>query len=432
MRSPARAAVALAATGFVLMTTLAASASLPSTNPDATDMVNGEVRAIAQVGGDVWIGGAFTQVLDHKQALVQTVGDLAVFNPAGLLDTGVHLPVVTKTSGTATVYGLSLGPNGILYVAGSFDHVDGKARDGAAAIDPATGALLSFAPKAGAGNAVLATASAIYVGTSKLLSFQLSGAATPGYAAPVAHINASLRGHVTLPQFRDIQIVGTTLVATCQCDTMDDSAGTGHAVKAVVEVNAKTGNLLNWSPQNLGPTNAAFGVSLIVHDFPGTSTPTVYLAAGGNDFTAAYDFVSGTQKWKEDTSGSSQGITWFQNDLVVGGHFDWTAKNTGQQCGDNDHPNTGCYLSPHLVAMDPSNGHVVLAGSAPWNPGTCCAYNGVWIVVSDTNGLTLHVGGAFTRAGTATWTYDTGTKTYAMKGGVRQNDYARFTASLPG
>ena len=209
----------------------------------------------------------------------------------------------------------------------------------------------------------------------------------------MAHVYASLRGHVTLPQFRDIQIVGTTLVATCQCDTMDDSAGTGHAVKAVVEVNAKTGNLLNWSAQNLGPTNAAFGVSVIVHDFPGTSTPTAYLAAGGNDFTAAYDFATGKQNWKEDTSGSSQGITWFQNDLVVGGHFDWTVR------------------SP---------------------PGTCCAYNGVWIVVSDTNGLTLHVGGAFTRAGTATWTYDTGTKTYAMKGGVRQNDYARFTASLPG
>ena len=210
---------------------------------------------------------------------------------------GVHVPLVTLSGGLAEIYDSSVGPDGNLYFAGNFDAVDGAARHNVAAVNATTGALVtSFVPSAGSANAVLATASAIYVGTGKLLSFQLNGTPTPGYSAPVAIIDASLRGHTTEPQFRDIQLRGSTLVAACQCDSLTDSVGT-RLVRAVVEVDAATGNWVNWVPSGLALTgpqpSGAFGVNVIVHAFPGTGAPTVYLAAGGSDFTAAYDFSTG-------------------------------------------------------------------------------------------------------------------------------------------
>jgi hypothetical protein len=159
-------------------------------------MVNGPVRDLAQVGNLLWVAGDFSQILDNNGAVIQSAGGLAVFNATtGAFATGIHIPKVS--GGSSIVYGLSLGPDGKLYFAGDFTAVDGSARHGAAAIDPNTGVLQSFSPSAGSANTVLATSNAIYVGTQRLLSFQLNGSATPGYTAPEAFVNANLRAHVT-------------------------------------------------------------------------------------------------------------------------------------------------------------------------------------------------------------------------------------------
>jgi|SRR5215213_518290 hypothetical protein len=62
----------LIASGFVL--------ALPSERSDKTPMVNGTVRAIEQVGTNVWLGGKFTQVKGHKGTVVANVSNLAVFD----------------------------------------------------------------------------------------------------------------------------------------------------------------------------------------------------------------------------------------------------------------------------------------------------------------------------------------------------------------
>jgi hypothetical protein len=413
----------LAALAVIALTAVPAQA-LPSTQPDATDMVNGMVRAIAQVGNRIWIGGAFSEVLDQNGNPVKAVKSLAAFNDTtGALDTTVHIPSVTAGSGTAVVYDMSIGPSGSLYIAGHFSAVDGAHRSNVAAIDPTTGTVLPFAPSAPSAFSVYAGTTSLYVGGGKLLSYQYNGSPTPGYTAPIAYTDSSLRGHVTKPNFRDITAVGNTLVSACQCDSIKDSTGT-HAVKAVVEINGTTGNLLSWRPGGLSSSSAAFGISAIVQTDPANGLPTVYLAAGGSDFTAAYDFASGAQRWKTDTSGSSQAIDVYQGDMVIGGHFDWTAKSSGQQCGSNSSPNTNCYHSPKLVAMNAGNGQVILISGQPWNPGICCLYNGVWVVHTDSSGTSLHVGGEFTKAG-GQWSLNNGK--WTLVNAPKQEYYARFS-----
>ena len=427
------------AIAFATATPTLASSPLPATTPQATGMVDlpgagassvsVAVRTIVQAGTNVWIGGLFNQIDDANGNKVASASDLGVFDAStGLLVPGVHLPLVTSSKGRAEVYDSSLGPDGDLYFAGRFDAVDGQARSGAAAIDPATGALLPFAPNPGTAHAILAATGAIYVGTSKLLSFQPDGTPTPGYTPPQVSTDLNLRTEMTEPQVRDIAQRGNTLVAACQCDSLTDASGT-RAVKAVVEINATTGNWRDWTPGGLSMQSPASGLGVFVRKLPATGQPTIYLAAGGNDFTAAFDFATGARVWREDTSGSSQALTWYRGYLIVGGHFDWTQQPGGPQCGTNAHPDTECYFSPRLVAMDASTGAVLLgSGGRPWNPGICCQYDGVWTLRTGDDGSTLNVGGEFIRAG-GTWTCEDA-EASCLSGARAQDYYARFTAPV--
>ena len=404
MRRPYRAIIA--ALAVVLLPSLAppAAEALPLTQPDGTAMVNGPVRTIAQAGSVIWVGGSFTQANDPGGVDVAVDNLVPIDDATGLLDASLHIPSVTSSGGTAIIYDASVGPDGALYFTGQFSAVDGAPRQNVAAIDATTGALLPFTADTGRGTSVLATSSNVFVGGGRLRSFEYDGTATPGFVPPTLGIDPNLRGHTTTPNVRDIaEVDADTLVVACQCDRLTDRGGTEN-VKAVVEIDAATGDLLNWSPGGgLPGDSAAFGISVIVHDAPGSGNPTVYLAAGGSDFTAAFDAASGLQRWHTDTSGSSQAIVWYEGQLIVGGHFDWTQKPGGNTCGSNDGPNLACYHSPKLVAMDPSSGHVILDGSGdPWNPGICCKYNGVWALLPDAAAGALHVGGEFTQMG-GTW-----------------------------
>ena len=371
--------------GAVMFGTITAAQAtpppLPSTTPSNTGMVDfpgasGDpntiaVRTITQAGNDIWTGGIFDEIDDANGNKVAPASGLAAFDATtGAMATGVAIPTITLSTGTPEVYGTALGPNGILYFTGAFDAVNGQTRHNVAAIDAQTGALQPFAPNGAAvGNAILATPDAIYVGTGKLLSYQLNGSATPGYSPPQVFIDASLRGHVTIPAFRSITKLGNTVVSACQCDSLTDANGT-RFVKAIVEINATTGAQNSWVPLDpvINPTTPtgqqadAWGIDAIVHNAPGTNTPVIYLAAGGSDFAEAFDFSSGAKVWKTDCSGSCQAVTWYQGNLIYGGHFEWTASPSTVQCGNNENPVTTCYYTPKLAAMSASTGTVLLNG----------------------------------------------------------------------
>src|SRR5918995_1902801 len=65
---------------------------------DQTPMVNGTVRAIEQVGTNIWLGGKFTQVKQRDGTVVASVSNLAVFNS----QTNQYVNIVPKLSGTGS------------------------------------------------------------------------------------------------------------------------------------------------------------------------------------------------------------------------------------------------------------------------------------------------------------------------------------------
>src|SRR5918998_2622048 len=85
--SPLKKEIGLRRTLLLLFSTVAAlflasgaALTLPSEKPDDTPMVNGTVRAMEQVGTNVWLGGKFTQVKQHNGTVVANVSNLAVFD----------------------------------------------------------------------------------------------------------------------------------------------------------------------------------------------------------------------------------------------------------------------------------------------------------------------------------------------------------------
>src|SRR5919112_2702528 len=72
----------LASMGLAVLLASGIALALPSESPDQTLMLNGPVRAIEQVGNNVWVGGKFTQVQQRDGTKVADVSNVAVFDSA--------------------------------------------------------------------------------------------------------------------------------------------------------------------------------------------------------------------------------------------------------------------------------------------------------------------------------------------------------------
>jgi hypothetical protein len=74
------ATVMLVLTAIMLALPESALAALPSEVPDRTLMVDGRVKAIEQVGTNIWLGGRFSRVETRGGRVLGKVGNLAVLN----------------------------------------------------------------------------------------------------------------------------------------------------------------------------------------------------------------------------------------------------------------------------------------------------------------------------------------------------------------
>jgi outer membrane protein assembly factor BamB len=137
----------------------ATSGAVTAWNPNVTSQqqaAQGEVDAVAIGAGRVYLGGSFTTVnLAARNRLA------AVDTATGALITGFD-PGVTG-SGTIRVQGMALQAN-TLCIAGAFTTVGSQARKNLASVDATTGAVTAFNPNAdGSVSVVLSAGGAIYV-----------------------------------------------------------------------------------------------------------------------------------------------------------------------------------------------------------------------------------------------------------------------------
>jgi hypothetical protein len=357
----------------------AVHAAVPSQQADATWMVDARTWAVASAGGSVWVGGVFDRYLTPTRGAGPTAKGLAAFNSSGA-PASVTLP---NLGASPTVFDLSLGPNGTLYVAGKFSYTfGGRNRQNLVGINPSTGAIVAgFSTPVL--KSVLAISSRVYAGGKKLESYRLDGSKDGSFNTVTPKIDPSLRGHNTPSQIRDLVSYQGDVIAIGQFDFIN-----GEPQKVAVKLDALTGQPKGWKLANISANSQAFGLAGAI------AGDRLLIGAGGSDFAGGYRASDGGQVWKTDTSGSTQTIAQFDaSTIIIGGHFQWIAQSGGQQCGSNQNPNENCFHQARLAALDADNGRVVTS----WKPQICCKYTGVWGLA--VRGGSLHVAGAFTKAG---------------------------------
>ena len=392
------AAVALVfASGAVL--------ALPSEKPDETPMVNGTVRAIEQVGTNIWLGGKFTQVKQRNGTVVANVSNLAVFDSKTNQYENINLP---KLGGTdSEVWDMTLYGKNVL-IAGDFSGSSSTQKNlvlvkgagpGAGRVirwynSPSLKSVLA-APKLGR----------VYGGGESLSAFERSGKRL--WTKAKTTVDTSLYADAPSPSYRDLELDGSTIWAACACDAVG-----GKAAKALVKLSTEGVHDASW---RAAADRRSWGMSLV------EANGVLYLGAGGSDNLAKYDKTArGTRSWVRNTSGSVQVVEVMDGQLVIGGHFWEVADQVGDKCGHRGggtqvlDPNDECQTRKGIAAysfsgrLDPN-----------WDPSYAGKYSLVWAL--HVEGARLHTGGEFLTVNGVTQNYYARLSPDSIKGNNKPN-----------
>ena len=375
-----------------------AALALPSETPDATPMLNGPVRTIAQAGTNIWVGGNFTQVKTRNGALIDEVSNVAVFNSV----TGQYVDIAPKLgagSTTSNVRGIAVYGDDVV-IGGDFSGPPNTNQKNLVVVDGATGIAGVQQPRwfnSERLGSVLAAPDLgrVYGGGVRLSAFDFKSGSKLWSRAKTT-VDPDLRTHVLGAGYRDLERDGSTIWAACGCDWVN-----GNPVKAMVKLDTEGGHDPSW--KTVAGTGG-FGISVA------QDSGNLYLAAGGNDFLARYaKSGNGKRSWYRDTSGSAQAVEIMDGQLIVGGHFVEVADAAADFCGARTSdpgtldPNDECQTRKGLAAYS-FDGRL----NPDWDPALTGKYNLAWTLHPD--GTKLHVGGEFTHVN-----------------GTRQEYYVRFS-----
>jgi hypothetical protein len=412
-----RTIVLLATMSLTLLVASGVALTLPSETPDQTPMVNGTVRAIEQVGTNIWVGGKFTQVKQRDGTVVDPdVSNLAVFDSETNQYEDINLP---KLGGTgAEVWDMmkygGTGPHkDDVLIAGKFSGSSSTQKN-LVRVDGTTGNLERWynAPSL---KSVLAAPNLlapggegrIYGGGVSLTAFDTDTGKklwTDGSRGKTT-VESTLYPNAPSPSYRDLELDESTqpeptIWAACACDAVD-----GKPAKALVKLSTE-GDLLGQEendPWHAAADPASWGMSLVEAD------GALYLGTGGSDYLAKYDKTAGGARgWRRDTSGSLQVVEVMNGQLVIGGHFWEVADQIGDKCGHRTggpkalDPNNECQTRKGIAAYSFSGGL-----DSNWSPTYAGKYSLVWAL--HVEGARLHTGGEFLTVN-----------------GVTQNYYARL------
>jgi hypothetical protein len=398
-----RTLLLLFSTAAALLLASGAVLALPSEKPDNAPMVNGRVRAIEQVGTNVWLGGRISQIKRRDGTVVAKVGNLAVLDS----QTNNYKPIAPKLGGTgAEVWDIeAYGGTGDLLIAGAFGGPTSMHKN-LVLVDGSTGKVIRwyYSPSL---KTVLAAPGLgrVYGGGRSLSAFDFATGKELWSRAKTS-IEPTIRTHNSKPAYRDLELDGKTIWAACICDALN-----GNPAKALVKLGIEGNHNTSWLTQ---AGKGAFGESVV--DYNGK----LHLGAGGSDFVGEYDKArGGARGWARDTSGSTQAVEVMDGKLVIGGHFYAVADQGGDRCGagrpgDVDqkgkpilNPYGECKTRQGIAAYSFQG-----AVAPNWDPAYSGSYSLVWVLHAE--GLRLHTGGEFKRVS-----------------GVVQNSYARLSPASP-
>jgi hypothetical protein len=400
---PALAALAVAGT-------LAGSAPAAPFNlsPGQGWQPDGRVRAIAYSGNTVYVGGEFTQVLppasvggapvarDHLAAFDATTGALLSWNPG--------------TDGVVWALDVS---GAAVYVGGQFATAGGQPRTDATAVDGTSGQTLAWDPEP---NGIV---NALRVGPDG--NVYLGGSFTRVGGHVHNHLAQVTQGGVTTTWQPSVkQVTGfacpprcppyvTTLAFSADGSTLYFGGHFG-LVNGVPRNNAAavdrvTGATLPWNPDVFG-TGAGKNphqANKVWHIEIGPDRAYIcgdYWALDGfqrHANLAAVDLTAGhlINSFNATTDGNTPSCVLRNGVLYIGGHYQHVGPNSAWVFFGNGQKATltgpGSLVRTHLAAVDATTGAI-----DPWDPSTNSVLGVHDMVATATQ---LGVGGDFTRIG---------------------------------
>jgi hypothetical protein len=400
-----RTVLSLFSTAVALLLASGAVLALPSEVPDETPMVDGRVRAIEQVGTNVWVGGRFSRVERRNGKLLDNVGNLAVVDS----QTNRYKPIAPRLGGTGTeVRDIeAYGRTGDLLIAGKFTDPTNSTHKNLVLVDGATGEVIRWYDSSSLKTVLAAPGfGRVYGGGRSLSAFEFATGKRLWTRAKTS-VDPTRRIRDSKPAYRDLELDsdGRTIWAACICDAVN-----GDPAKALVKLDIRGKHDTSWLTE--APA-IAFGESVLDHN------GKLYLGAGGSDFLGEYDKTrGGARGWVRDTSGSTQAVEVMDGKLVIGGHFYAVGDQGGDRCGggrpDDVDQNGKPKLDPYGECQRRQGiaAYSFSGALAPWAPAYSGSYSLVWALHAE--GPRLHTGGEFKRVS-----------------GVVQNSYARLSpASL--
>jgi hypothetical protein len=394
-----RTLLLLFSTAAALLLASGAVLALPSQKPDNTPMVDGRVRAIKQVGNNVWLGGRISQVKRRDGTLLGNVSNLAVLDSK----TNTYKPIAPKLGGTdAEVWDIEpYGQSGNLLIGGTFAGPTSTKKN-LLLVDGSTGKVIRWYDSPSLKTVLAAPGlGRVYGGGRSLSAFDFSSGKELWSRAKTS-VDPTLRTHDSKPAYRDLKLDGKTIWAACICDAVN-----GEPAKALVKLDTDGNHDTSWRTQaGVG----AFGESVVKYN------GKLYLGAGGSDFVAQYDMGGGgSRDWVRDTSGSVQAVALMDGKLVIGGHFYAVADQAGDRCGAGRPGDVDQKGDPILDPFGECKRRQGIAAYSfggqldpNWHPAYSGSFSLVWAL--HVEGDRLHTGGEFKKVS-----------------GVTQTSYARLS-----
>ena len=369
---------------------------VPSTPRTNTPRIStGEIWDIEVVGQRVFIAGTFTSLQNTTGANTAVVNQryLASYNyQTGLIDTSFR-----PTFGGGGVTAVEASPDGTkLYVAGSFNTINGVTKRKIASISPATGApVAGFTANASAqATALAATNTTLYVGGN----FQtVNGTARVGLVAVNGATGAVVGGFVNNIS-GGIGVNGMLTVQQLKLSHDDSRLLVVHTGRKIADqdrygvglISTQTNQLLPWRTR-LWDDNLQF-VGGIQRIYAGDIAPNdqyfvVTSGSGGdrppiNDTAVAFPMAGNDNVqplWVSRHFDSVYSVAITERAVYVGGHFSFEESPTAPDPWpglDNVGYGTGQGLAgyglgdavvrrDHIGALNPADGKAL-----EWNPGS--------------------------------------------------------------